>query len=317
MNPTRRRFLAGAAAGAFVLAAPTIRAQTPPRPSGPFWPDGARLAVSVTMMFEVDGEQLQATQTGPAGTPQASQRFPNLPFVSTRAYGAHEGIPRLLDLFDKHGVKCSSFMIGRSIERYPDLAREIVRRGHEGGGRAITHTPQFHMGRDEERAFLKAGFDMLEGVTGVKPTGFNAQGLQRSVNTVSLLQELGLTYTIDDRTRDEPFIVQANGRDFVISPYMGHVNDIDFFANQRQSLSAYEEMLREEFLALHAEGAVRRRMMSVPLHDYLAGRPAVSRSVDRFLEWAKRQPGVWFARRDEIARYALSSPITPRVRDFT
>lgn len=316
MRLTRRRFFAAAAAGTALLAAPALRAQTPPRPSGPFWPGGARLAVSVTMMFEVDGEQLQATQTGPAGTPQAGARFPNLPFVSTRAYGAYEGIPRLLDIFDRHGVKCSSFMIGRSIERHPALAREIVARGHEGGGRAITHTPQYHMDRETERAFLKAGFDALERTTGVKPSGFNAQGLQRSVNTVSLLQELGLVYTIDDRSRDEPFVVQANGRDFVISPYMGHVNDIDFFANQRQSLSAYEEMLREEFLALHAEGAVRRRMMSVPLHDYLAGRPAVSRVVDRFLDWAKRQPGVWFARRDEIARHALTSPLTPRVPDF-
>lgn len=312
----RRAVLAALAGGAATLAAPAVLAQTPPRPSGPFWPGGARLAVSVTMMFEADGGQLQATQSGPPGTPQASQRFPNYPFLSQRAYGAHEGIPRLLDLFDRHRIKVSSFMIGQSIERHPDLAREIVRRGHEGGGRARTHTPQFHMLREEERAFLADGFRTLERVTGVKPTGFNAQGLQRGPNTLSLLRELGCTYTIDDRSRDEPFIVTVDGGPFLISPYMGHVNDIDFFANQRQSLGAYETMLREEFTALYAEGARRRRMMSVPLHDYLAGRPAVSRAVDRFLTWARRQPGVWFARRDEIAAHALASPITPRVADF-
>jgi peptidoglycan/xylan/chitin deacetylase (PgdA/CDA1 family) len=316
MTFTRRSLALGGLAGALVLAAPAVRARPAPRPRGPFWPGNARLAVSVTMMFEVDGEQLQATQPGPPGTPQANQRFPNLPFVSTRRYGAYEGVPRLLDLFDKHRIKVSSFMIGSSIDRFPALAREIVERGHEGGGRGRTHTPQFHLPREEERAFLAEGFATLERVTGRKPAGFNAQGLQGSVNTNSLLQELGLIYTIDGRSRDEPYIIPVNGRDFVVSPYMGHVNDIDFFANQRQSLAAYEAMLREEFLALYAEGARRRRMMSVPLHDYLAGRPAVSRSVDRFLTWARRQPGVWFARRDEIARHALESPLTPRSPAF-
>jgi hypothetical protein len=41
-------------------------------------------------------------------------------------------------------------------------------------------------------------------------------------------------------------------------------------------------------------------------------------SVERFLEWAGRHPGVWFARRDEIADWtlgpgrALDTPVIPR-----
>jgi len=30
--------------------------------------------------------------------------------------GHYEGIPRVLDLMDKHGIKLSSFMIGRAVE---------------------------------------------------------------------------------------------------------------------------------------------------------------------------------------------------------
>jgi hypothetical protein len=138
------------------------------------------------------------------------------------------------------------------------------------------------------------------------PRGFNAQGLQGSVNTNDLLQELGLVYSIDDRTRDEPWIQKVNGdRDFCLVPYMGHVNDLNFFQNQQRSLADYEHMLAQEFEVLYAEGATRRRMMSVPLHDFVAGRPAVVPSVERFLRWAAGHPGVWFARRDEIADWAL------------
>lgn len=313
----RRRLLASAVG---LAAAPaSLRAQPAPR-RGPFWPGGARLAIGVCMMVEADGGQPALWQPGPPGTPQAGQRFPHLPNVMNRRYGAKEGIPRLLDLFDRTGVRVSSFMIGESVLAYPDLAREIVARGHEAGGRAIRHAPQFHLPRDEERAFLREGFDALRRVTGVSPKGFNAQGLQGSLNTNDLLHELGLIYSIDDRTRDEPWIQKVNGdHDFCLVPYMGHVNDLNFFQLQQRSLNDYEQMLRQEFEVLYAEAATRRRMMSVPLHDFVAGRPAVVPSVERFLRWAATHPGVWFARRDEIAEWALGpgralTPVDAAVR---
>lgn len=312
-----RRTLAAA-----LLAAPAVHAQPARRPSAPFWPGGARLAVGVCMMFEADGGQPAMWQPGPAGTPQAASRFPNLPIIRGRTYGAKEGIPRLLDLFDRQRLRVSSFMIGESIQRYPDLARDIVARGHEAGGRAIRHAPQFHLPKDQERAFLREGFEALRTATGLWPKGFNAQGLQGSVNTNDLLQELGLIYSIDDRSRDEPWIQKVNGdRDFCLVPYMGHVNDLNFFQNQQRSLADYEQMLRQEFEVLYGEGETRRRMMSVPLHDFVAGRPAIIPSVERFLAWAGRHPGVWFARRDEIAEWALGpgraitpvdAPVIPR-----
>jgi peptidoglycan/xylan/chitin deacetylase (PgdA/CDA1 family) len=309
----RRKAMGAAAAGATLAQARGAAANARVRQN--FWPGGARLAVSVCMMFEADGGQPGAWQNGPPGTPAAPQRFPNFPMIHTRTYGALEGIPRLLDMFDRVGVRCSSFMIGESIRRYPALAKEIVERGHEGGGRSVRHAPQFHMGREQERAFLAEGFSLLRQATGVAAKGFNAQGLQGSVNTNSLLQELGLIYSIDDRSRDEPWIMQVNGgRDFCLVPYMGHVNDLQFFQNQQRSLSDYEQMLRQEFEVLYEEGATRRRMMSVPLHDFVAGRPAVMKSAEAFLAWAARHPGVWFARRDEIAEWALGPgrEITPR-----
>jgi peptidoglycan/xylan/chitin deacetylase (PgdA/CDA1 family) len=305
MTLARRTLLTAA------LAAPAVsRAHAQAAPVG--WPNGARLAVSVTMMVEADGEQPELMQPGPPGTPQAQQRFPNQPLIGLRRYGAIEGIPRLLDLFDRQGIRTSSFMIGASVAAHPEMAREIVRRGHEAGGRPWAHAPQFHLSRAEERALLARGFDTLAAVTGVRPKGFNARGLQGSANTLSLLAELGLTYTIDDRSRDEPLIVPVDGRDFAVLPYHTHVNDLTFFHNQFQGLAAYEQMLRQEFEVLLAEGERRRRMMSVPLHDFLAGRPGISRSVEAFIAWAKAHPGVWFAKREEIAAVALADPATPR-----
>jgi hypothetical protein len=46
-------------------------------------------------------------------------------------------------------------------------------------------------------------------------------------------------------------------------------------------------------------------MMVVSLHDRISGHANRVRVLDRFLAYAKSKPGVWFARKDEIAKWAL------------
>lgn len=41
-----------------------------------------------------------------------------------------EVTPRLLEVLDRYGVKATFFCVGENVARYPELAREIVRRGH-------------------------------------------------------------------------------------------------------------------------------------------------------------------------------------------
>jgi hypothetical protein len=49
-------------------------------------------------------------------------------------------------------------------------------------------------------------------------------------------------------------------------------------------------------------------MMSVSAHDRIAGRPSRAKVLEQFTVYALRNPGVVFTRKDEIARFALSSP---------
>jgi peptidoglycan/xylan/chitin deacetylase (PgdA/CDA1 family) len=46
-------------------------------------------------------------------------------------------------------------------------------------------------------------------------------------------------------------------------------------------------------------------MMVISLHDRISGHAGRVRALDRFLAYAKGKEGVWFARKDEIARWAL------------
>jgi peptidoglycan/xylan/chitin deacetylase (PgdA/CDA1 family) len=278
-----------------------------------FWPDNARIAVTTSLMFEA-GSQDQQKTFGPFPAAQEGD-FPDLPTNSWFDYAANEGIPRALDLFDRHGVKASSFMTGMSVERYPHIAREIVKRGHEAGAHGRRWAPSFNMARDEEKKFIADGMASVERITGQRPVGWNAHALRNSVNTLETLQELDFIYFIDDLSRDEPFIIPLSKGEIGVVPYTAHLNDLHNLLPV-YDLAQFELLLKEEFDQLYEEGAKRRRMMVVSLHDRVGTRPAAIRVFDRVFDHMRRKENVWFARKDEIARWALThrehTPIAER-----
>jgi peptidoglycan/xylan/chitin deacetylase (PgdA/CDA1 family) len=275
-------------------------------PSDPgFWPNGARLAVSLSLMFEGGGQPI----SGAGGViPDPIERgVPDLPTNAFFAYGHYEGIPRLLDLMDKHGIKLSSFMIGRAVQTSPDLAQEIVRRGHEAAAHGRVWDNSYQLPGDEEKRFIVDSVEMIHKVTGQTPVGWNAYWMRNSIHILETLQDLGFLYHIDEPSHDEPFIIPVRGRDFVTVPYTFHLNDIVSFPFVGWTPAAYEQALRDEFDQLHEEGAHRRRMMVASLHDRISGHANRVRSLDRFLTYARSKPDVWFARKDEIARWVLAN----------
>lgn len=268
-----------------------------------FWPNGARLAVSLSLMFEGGGQPI----SGAAGViPDPIEKgVPDLPTNAFFAYGHYEGIPRILDLMDKHHIKLSSFMIGKAVETSPDLAREIVRRGHEAAAHGRVWENSYQLPRDEERRFIADGAETIERITGQTPIGWNAYWMRSSVHILETLQDLGFVYQIDEPSHDEPFIIPVRGRDFVTVPYTFHMNDIVSFPFEGWNPHAYEQSLKDEFDQLYEESAFRRRMMVISLHDRISGHAGRVRSLDRFLQYAKGKEGVWFARKDDIARFVL------------
>ena len=324
LNSSRRSFLAQAGAGVGLLAtsgvlaapAPSEGAASGAQPqaakAGEFWPGGARLVILISMQFEAGGQPAKGTDSpfpkvdfpaGVASDPAANSWF---------AYGYREGVPRMLDLWDRHGVKVTSHMIGEAAKKHPQLAREIVARGHEAAGHGPRWSSQYAMSRAEEQRFIEQAAAMVEEVTGQRPVGYNANWLRRSPNTLPLLQQLGWLYHIDDLSRDEPFIEQVDGKDFVVVPYTLRNNDILLIEGRNYTPQQFLEQIKLDFDQLYDEAGSRRRMMSISAHDRISGTPQMVRVWDEFLRYAKSHPGVAFMRKDEIARYALGSPLTVR-----
>jgi peptidoglycan/xylan/chitin deacetylase (PgdA/CDA1 family) len=279
----------------------------------PFWPDNARLAVSFSLMFEAGGQPISGA--GGVIPDPIENNLPDLPTNAFFQYGVYEGIPRILDLMDKHQVKLGSFMIGRAVEKVPELAREIVNRGHEAAAHGRTWENSYFLNADAERRFIADSVEAIQKVTGLRPIGWNAYWMRNSPHTLDILQLLGFKYHIDEPSMDEPFIVKLKGGDLVTVPYTFHMNDIVSFPFQDWNPAAYEQALKDEFDQLYEEGAKRRRMMIVSLHDRISGHANRVRVLDRFLTYAKSKAGVWFARKDEIAAYSLKNRANTPVYD--
>ena len=54
----------------------------------------------------------------------------------------------VLDLLDELGAKATFFLLGITVRRYPELAREIVSRGHEPACHGFAHERVFHQTRE-------------------------------------------------------------------------------------------------------------------------------------------------------------------------
>lgn len=65
--------------------------------------------------------------------------------------------PQILEVLRRYDVKATFFPIGKNVETYPDLARQIVAEGHEIGNHTYSHVYFITTGAEEiEREILKA-----------------------------------------------------------------------------------------------------------------------------------------------------------------
>jgi len=267
------------------------------------WPNGAQLVVSISMQFEAGGEPPGAES--PFSAAPLPKGYPDLPAESWYRYGYKEGILRMLDLWDKHNVKVTSFMVGEAVLKNPALAKEIVKRGHEAAAHGMRWADSYNMPYEQEKQFIADGVLAIKNATGSTPLGYNANWLRRSVNTLKVLQDLNFLYHIDDLSHDEPFVTHVRGRKFVVVPYTVRNNDIVLIEGRHFSADQFLNQLKMEFDRLYAEGAKQRRMMVISLHDRIGGTPAVVQAMDQFLQYAKQHQGVVFMRKDAIAKMIM------------
>lgn len=295
----------------FVTPASTFAILNDTKPAGTRskWANGARMVVSLSMQFEAGGQPNNAESPFPQNIQPG---YIDLPAATWYAYGYNEGVPRMLDNWDKLGVKVTSHMVGSAVLKNPALAKEIVDRGHEAAAHGMSWSTQYTMSYEEERKFIKDGVDAVKRITGANAVGYNANWLRRGKNTLNILQELGFTYHIDDLSRDEPFIMQVNNKDFAVVPYTLRCNDIVLIEGKNFSADQFLHQVKMEFDQLYAESEFKRRQLSISFHDRIGGTPQMVKAASDIIRYIQQHKGVTFMKKKDIAELTLADKTSIR-----
>ncbi len=82
--------------------------------------------------------------------------------------GPHpQNTPRLLDILRARNVKATFYVIGRSVDLYPQIVRRTVAEGHEVGNHTHTHRLMSKLGDSEVRSELVRCRDAVRRAAGV------------------------------------------------------------------------------------------------------------------------------------------------------
>ena len=101
--------------------------------------------------------------------------------------------PHVLDILDRHGAKASFFCVGDEALRYPELCREIVRRGNAVENHSQSHSRYFAaFGPRRIAAEVDHGQQTLRALTGETPRFFRPTAGLRSVFLDPVLARRGL-----------------------------------------------------------------------------------------------------------------------------
>ncbi len=105
---------------------------------------------------------------------------------------------RVLDNFDRRGVKATFFTLGWVAERAPSLIREIVRRGHELASHGYGHVKVSDQTPNDFRGDILKAKALLEDIGGVPVIGYRAPSFsidQRTPWAYQILGETGHLYS--------------------------------------------------------------------------------------------------------------------------
>lgn len=252
--------------------------------------------------------------------------------ISRGMFSGEVGTPRLVELFDRFGIKTTWFVPGHSAETFPEQIQQVVAAGHELGVHGYSHENPIAMTPRQEEDVLDKCIDLLKKISGRKPTGYVAPWWEFSPATAALLQKKGFKYdhslmhhdfqphyvrvgdswTKIDYSKSakewmKPLVRGKEITDIVEIPASWYTDDLPpmmfikaapnshGFVNPRH----LEEIWRDQFDWVYRE--YDYAVYTMTIHPDVSGRPQVLLMLERLFNYMSRHPGVRFTTFDEIA----------------
>ncbi|GAA4849376.1 polysaccharide deacetylase [Actinomycetospora corticicola] len=252
--------------------------------------------------------------------------------ISRGLFAGDVGVPRVLELFRRYGLRQTFFWPGHSIETFPESFEACVAAGHEIGVHGYSHENPIAMSRQQESDVLDHCISLIEQRSGTRPTGYVAPWWEFSEITNELVLDRGLRYdhslmhddftpyyvrvgdswTKIDLDRDaadwmKP-LVRGEETDLVEIPANWYLDDLPPMMFIKGSPNSHgfvnprdiEQLWRDQFDWVHRE--MDYAVFTMTIHPDVSGRPQVLLAHERLIEYINGHEGVRWVTFDEIAR---------------
>src|SRR5258708_1576666 len=143
------------------------------------------MAKEILFAWGVDVDAVAGWLGSYGGEDSPDDIFPGL-------FAGEVGVPRLVNLFKRFGVKTTWFIPGHSIETFPEQTAMVVEAGHEIGIHGYTHENPISMTRDQEEAVLDKCIELVTKVSGRRPTRYGPPGGEVKTGTQQIAAKKGI-----------------------------------------------------------------------------------------------------------------------------
>lgn len=251
--------------------------------------------------------------------------------ISRGVFAAEVGMPRLLHLFERFGLKQSWFIPGHTIESFPEQTDAVAAAGHEIGLHGYSHENPLALSRAQEEAIFDKCIGLIGKHWGRPPVGYVAPWWEVSATSIEILLERGIAYDHSLMHHDAtPYYVRTGdawtpidysqsaeswmkpftkGRPtgLVEIPASWYLDDlppmmfVKGFPNSHGYVSPrqLEDIWRDHFDYVYREHDYA--VVPMTIHPDVSGRPQVLLMLERLIAHMLRHPGVRFVTLEEMA----------------
>ncbi|RJO70754.1 DUF2334 domain-containing protein [Nocardia panacis] len=264
-------------------------------------PDGRRAAACVTFDHLGEAAEIQI------GAWRSDAPVGSHPSVSRQ-------LPDLLAMLDTRSVPCTFFVEAWNYQHYSTALDSIAAHGHEIGWHGWLHEPWYQSTPETVAESLRKSIEVFERY-GHRPVGARPPGGLLGDHDLRVLAEVGFEYV----SLAGNVTGAQNG--LALLPFPWSAVDgayyLDSFAALREPpgqgavdldsmLSAYDAYLERTIAA----SGLATFVFHVPWQDRPERVAAIATLIDRIAA----DDRVWLASGEQIARWMLANPDTPRVR---
>lgn len=201
---------------------------------------------TVCLTFDFDAESVQIRQQEEPGR------------VSKGQFAIRKGIPRIISLLDRYGIKATFFVCGWVADKYPELTKTLVTKGHEIAAHGYLHENFDTLTVSDERKIIDKTTQSLKKFSR-EIKGFRAPYFKLSTNTLKLLTESNYIYDSSLMADDSPYLmtIPETTNKLIEFPVEWFLDDWVIFEDKQHSPSVALDIWKSQFDSLY-------KMMDLP-----------------------------------------------------